>query len=77
MATKTKQYRDVTRCLAIARAIANDEDVTDAAKEELVTLLEQIDARTGRRDPSVRAKKRPAKRAAKKPAKKARARTRR
>ena len=65
MSTSTK--RDVTRALNLAQALFDGEDdgaYNPAKAQELIQILKNLDARTGRRDPSIRKpkKKTPAKR---------------
>lgn len=66
------KMRDVTRALELAKIIRDHagDDYSPEINNELVKILTELDARTGRRDPRVR------KRAAKKGGKKAGARTR-
>jgi ribosomal protein S21 len=70
MATGLK--RDVTRALNAVLGATNTNDETERARflSQAAQILREIDARTGRRDPSAR-KKKPAKKAAKRAAKKA------
>lgn len=46
--------RDVTRALNLARTIRVEDQASGKALAELIQILVNIDARTGRRDPSVR-----------------------
>lgn len=52
----TSNKRDVTRALVIINTLRNvyDGSGTDDNFGELIQLLRDVDARTGRRDPSVR-----------------------
>lgn len=61
-----KRMRDVTRALELAKIVRDHagDDYSPEINNELVSILETIDARTGRRDPSKRRK--PVKRATKK-----------
>ncbi len=73
----TMASRDTTRALQLAQALRQEYDFeqTDEKFTELVQILTNEDARTGRRDPSSR--KKATKKSAKKAAKKSATRTRR
>ena len=65
MPAKTKLQRDVTRALELAIQVENHTDTNNlparTAIIEIRQILTDIDARTGRRDPSKRRNRKPSK----------------